>query len=410
MTNRKLLEAYGRKRRRDYVRVFRETVNARAVVRVQWKEGDRTRTETFEDTRKGIAEAKGYAEGVHERLLSPAKVEIPTITVRDLFEKYVTAKMDAWRPRTLEVAKQRWGAFELFARNGAEPAELITRETLDSFKRQMVTLDHSVNQVRMHLQLVTAVFRWAVDRDLVAPTKIVNYRPEFGRDAKRQVATMSEYRADERARVLAQLDPRKATTWRAYVLTVLFAYCGPRQRAARHLEWRDIDLTARRIHWRPELDKMGEDRWQPMPEPVLEAMWVAYGWRCHDEYPGPFVFYGVQRRTRGHALRRDPHRAKGKESLEGIIVQEKPWTYQSYHAALTEAEARAEVEHVPFRAAHGFRRGIAGDVHSMTGSSKTAASWIGDKSTKIVERHYLLEREDELRVLAGKLSGNKEGE
>src|SRR5690348_6506829 len=320
--------------------------------------------------------------------------------------------MDAWRPRTLELKTERWGKFELFARAGAEPAELITRESLDAFKRQLMSLGHSVNQVRQILQTVTSVFRWAVDRDLVPPTKVVNYRPEFGRDALRQVAKMTEYRSDEREQLIAALDPRNPAQWRAWVLMTLFAYMGPRQRAARHLEWRDVDLVNGRITWRAELDKMGDEKTRPMPDAVLEAMWVAYGWRCFDEYSGPFVFYGVQRRTRGQPLRRDPHRAKRKESLDNIDVEEKPYTYAAFWQQLQGAEARAGITHVKYRAAHGHRRGVAGDVHRMTGSSKDAADYIGDKSVRVVETHYLLEREEALRELAGKIGGTpikKEG-
>lgn len=137
-----------------------------------------------------------------------------------------------------------------------------------------------------------------------------------------------------------------------------------------------------------------------MPAPVAEAFWIAFGWRAFDTYAGAFVFYGAQRRTRGQALRRNPHRAKAKESMDGIAVGEKPYTYAALNQAMRGAEDRAGIEHVHYRSTHGHRRGVSGDIHSQTGSSKKAADWIGDKSTKIVEKHYLLQREADLDASA----------
>ncbi len=129
---------------------------------------------------------------------------------------------------------------------------------------------------------------------------------------------------------------------------------------------------------------MGGEREQPMPEPVRDALWVAYGWRCTQAYAGPFVFYGVQIRRREAG---------------------KPWTYQAFVAALHDAEARAGITAIKWRGAHGFRRGISGDIHAATGSSKKAADWIGDRSVKIVEKHYLLERAEEMRKTANLVGG-----
>jgi integrase len=190
---------------------------------------------------------------------------------------------------------------------------------------------------------------------------------------------MAEFTGDERARVVAQLDPRDSRQWRAWVLITLFAYCGPRQRAARYLQWTDVDLERGVIRWAPETDKMATERFQPMPTPVLEAFWVAYGWRVAQGYTGRFVFYAAARSVRD---------------------DDRPWTYQAFSAALHKAEERAGMTKTKYRGAHGFRRGIAGDIHAATGSSKSAADWIGDRSVKVVERHYLLERDEELRKTA----------
>lgn len=411
MTPKKLFQ-FGQPRRAGYVRGVREKVRGRDMVRVLWKDAAGRHAQSFENTRKGVAEAKAFAQGVHEQILSPAKAEFEPISIRQLFDKYVVAKMDAWRPRTLELQRERWGKFELFA-GRSTPAHMISQEKLDEFKRAMVAnkprgdRDRSVNQVKICIGYVTAVFRWGVDRDLIPPTKVGNYRPEFGRDAKRQVITMAEYSADERQRLIAELSPRNANRWRAWVLTSLIGLCGPRAESACSLEWTDIELDeprfdanlgrvvyGGRIHWRPELDKMGTERWQPMPEPVAEAFWVAYGWALAAPYRSKWVFPSVQQRRRDRDL---------------------PWTYQAAVKMLHDAEARCTppIPHIKYRAYHGFRRGIAGDIYDATGSEKAAADWIGDKSLRIVRDKYLLQREDALRktaAMVGSSPSNKPSE
>lgn len=402
MTNRKSLYTFGRKRKPDYVRVFKEPAHGVDRVRVQWRENDQTRTESFDDTRKGIAEAKAFAEGVHERLQMREGEPMPPISLRKLFEAHLAAKTTEWRPNTLRLLRWRWGKLEL-AVGRHTPAHLLTREQLDTLKNTLLET-HSPNQVRMAIKAVTSVIRWGVDRDLIPPTKVVTYTAKFSKDIAASAPKMDEYKAEDRAKVIAQLDPRDARQWRPWVLSVLFAYCGPRQNAARHLEWRDIDLEAGAITYRLELDKMGSVRVQPMPEPVREAFYVAYGWRCASGYTGPFVFFAPGKGARDLS---NSQTLSARQAQRDARKADKPYTYQAYNRALHEAEGRAGVATVKYRAAHGFRRGIAGDVHAKTGSSKTAADWIGDRSTRVVEKHYLLEREEELRKTAGLVGGQE---
>lgn len=388
-----VIATYGRPRKHGYVRVFKVTVGARALVRVQWAEGGMLKTDSFDDTRKGIAEAKAFAEGTHDRLLAKVSVaSYEAMTLRQVWDRYVAAHVNAWRPATLVSATRRFRTVELVL-GKTTPASQITPEVLDEMVTRLLnTLTHrrevrSSRQVRSMVDLVTAMFRWAeVDRRLLAPSLVPNYRAKLSKEAKRQVVTMHEFREEDRLKVLDQLNPRDSRQWRTWALTVLFAYCGPRQTAARSLEWTDIDFDAGTILWRPETDKMGNERLQPMPAPVRDALWVAYGWRGAQGYDGRFVFYAVQERGRS---------------------KDQPYTYQAYVKQLHDAEGRAGIKPIPYRGAHGFRRGIAGDVHSATGSEKSAADWIGDKSVKIVRDHYLLERADELRKTADIVGGKK---
>jgi hypothetical protein len=161
-------------------------------------------------------------------------------SLRETFQAYLTAKVDEWADNTLRLRRWRWSKFELYAGRDMLARD-VTRETLDGFKRAMLAT-HAPNQVRQAIKEVTGVFRWAVDRDLIPPTKVTNYSTGFKKAILRTGPKMAEYSRDERDRIIAALDPRDRGQWRAWALNVLFSYCGPRQSAARHLEIADIEL------------------------------------------------------------------------------------------------------------------------------------------------------------------------
>lgn len=378
---RKIIDAVGRPRSHSYVRVFREKVRTRSMIRVQWTEGEKRRTVSYDDTRQGIAKARAHARGVFDKLEHAQGGPVfELLMMRELWQKYRNRKDSKWRNKTGVTAEQRWKKWEKFI-GDRTPAHMVRRDKLDEFKISLLGLKHVPNQVLAHLNLVTAVYRWAVDDDLIPPTKVATYKPEFSKDQLASSEQMAEYSRDERDGLIAALDPRKPNEWRAWALTTLLAFCGPRQTAARSLEWRDIDFDAGLITWRAALDKQGHERKQPMPGPVVDAFYVALGWRMATGYAGPFVFFSARAGS-----------------------MDRPYTYAALNHAMREAETRAGITHIKYRAAHGHRRGVAGDIHAATGSEKTAANWIGDKSVEVVRDHYLLEREAELRKTAGMLA------
>jgi integrase len=395
--SRKVLATLGWKGRDGYVRVIEGAVRGEPRVVVEWRDDHgRRQQSSFPRNRQGIADARTLADTVHKELTgtTPAAVAgaapaLPVLTVRALFETYLVAHPvpAVWRPRTLVTIRERWGKFELFVdRETAVTA--VTRETLDAFAGTLVAATHSVNQVKHYVQTVTRVFAFGVERDLIAPTKVTSYRAKFGRDAQRQRPTMTEFSGAERGKILAQLDPRDGRWWRAWVFVALVGYCGPRANAALQLRWDDVDFAGARVRWAPESDKMAHDRWQPVPKAVTEALWVAYGWRIARGYTGPFVFFSPNEKRQS---------------------ADRPWTYAAAVARLHDAERLAGIAPVKWRGAHGFRRGIAGDVYEQTGSEKAAAEYIGDKSVRIVSDKYLLEREGRLRTIADQLEGRDEG-
>jgi hypothetical protein len=67
------------------------------------------KTRTFDDSRNGIASAKAYAKGVHERLGAPADTGrlYPQVTLRELFDRYIDAG-DRLADATAEGKRNHW--------------------------------------------------------------------------------------------------------------------------------------------------------------------------------------------------------------------------------------------------------------------------------------------------------------
>jgi hypothetical protein len=84
--------------------------------------------------------------------------------------------------------------------------------------------------------------------------------------------------------------------------------------------------------------------------------------------------------------------------------REEPGVYgaQALWLALRKAEDRAEVLHHPFRAVHGFRRGVGKDIAALTGDPMRGLDWIGDRDPKQIPA-YVQGRNAELDASAALL-------
>jgi hypothetical protein len=125
---------------------------------------------------------------------------------------------------------------------------------------------------------------------------------------------------------------------------------------------------------------------RPAPRLTLRQLWERYLEaefpHLRDRYTGPWVFY-------------TPHRQR----WNGADDERAAWTAQALWLALTKAERRARVRHLPYRAIHGFRRAIAGDVLELTRDLKLALDWIGDVDLGMARR-YLRPRDPRLEEAA----------
>jgi integrase len=397
---RKRLATYGR--RGQLVRVFDETASGRRLVRVQWNEtkGAPLSTESWPYSRENVETAKGYAQGVDQRLAAGLSAPLADRTVRQLADAHIAAFDESWAPATLRNFRHRWARFEAFVGRNTS-ARLITEETLDEFRARMRALKVVTNQRTETIKAVKQCFRWARRRKLIAENPIADYTIKLSKSEK--IAEVPEWSPIDTARLggqlLAEGASRSSRHWRLEVGFFLAASQGPRINALLHLAWDDVNLSGkearhpsaagvvlppRTVWWNPAFDKTGSERVQPLTRGAVRALRIARVWRARIEYAGPWVFA--------------PARVSSAKQGES-------WGYSAANYALRELCDRCQpaVDWVKGRAFHGFRKHSAGEIHRLTGSERSAADWIGDKDVKVVRKHYLKKRAEEQRGVAQKI-------
>lgn len=383
---RKLIKEYGSHGRS--VRVFVETfadARRQELVRVEWREQGRRRTESLPNSSENRTKAKAFAEGVESRLGLAGAGRIERVTMHALGERYLLAHPtpETWRPKTRSTFLGRWKVWLTFATPN-RAIDTVTPETLDEFRAALKGQDYAINQVANHIQMVKSVYRFARARKYLVENPIADYAMKLSRDQRR--LEVPEWTADECTKILAELSPRSERHWRAYVAIVLDAALGGRSNALLHLERRDVDLAARSVRWRPELDKLAKDRPQPLPRAAVRAIRIAYVWHRRIGYTGPFLLPGDERRRK---------RAARAES---------PYSYQALNQALKNAAERAGVAWIDYRAMHGFRRMVLNNALALTGNLTRAGQFIGDADMRTLTRSYVRVRADDLRDVADSIT------
>ena len=365
-------------RRGAWVKVFLE--RGHLLVRVQWREpGKLIDTQSWPNTAENRATALAYAEGVAERIRDAKPTRPTRLSYEALWALYVDANFPHLRPRTQTLYKEYFRQWALMW--GWEfVAGDTTPEMADQFRKQMTRLEYAVNTMRGVLRVVRLVLNWAEERELIERNRLRAYRFKVAKE-DRPIAP-AEYRSDDHRKILAQLDPSKATQWRAFVALALCGLQGARQWAVLHLRVDDVTLGRHldtpdgltwipgRVHWRAEWDKVGRDRQQPLRVAAQAAIEIALEWRERTAYTGPWLLPSGSTKNKNEV-----------------------YSQQSLWAALTGAESRAGIAHERRRAAHGLRRMLAGDVAAVTGDFMLGLQAIGDTDPRMATR-YIQARED----------------
>lgn len=356
-------------RRGCKTRVFLE--RGHALVRVQWTEKGRVvGTQSWPNTLSNREAAKAFAQELEAERSGQRRAEAEPITLRELWEAYVTAEFGHLRPNTQRLYTEYWRRWELFVgRNFA--CDDVTLEMVDQFRRELERRGLAVSTTRQVIRTAKLVFSWGEGRELIQRNRLHRYRFKVAKEQR--VDSPEEYRNEDLRAILAALDPMHGGQWRAFVALSLCGYQGRRQHAVLHLRWEDVDMEAGTVTWRAEWDKMGNEETTPLRRGARQALEVALYHRERSGYTGPWVLPAGSRKNR----------------------KSECYSIQSLWSALQKAEERAGIPKLTRRAGHGLRRMLAGNVNELTGDPMLALRTIGDRDMRQAER-YLKRRDDRI--------------
>lgn len=337
------------------------------AVLVIWREHGLRRQVSYPKTANGRRDAIAYARGYAEARQSGTKTS-PRITVRALWEAYQLDEFPALRDRSKQLYAEAWQRFEDYAGRHFIADDLDV--PMMSGLRRALEKRLSTNTIRQTVNQVKRVYAFGQRASIINTNRAHLYKFKVAKDDRKE--SPAEYRRDEAKKIMAQLDPEKATQWRAFVALSLCINQGVRQRSALNLKWADVNLQAGTVTWVKQFSKTGEEFTQPLRPGTIHALEVARRWQDRQEIRSPWVLpAGSSKSTRA------------------------TYSPQTLWAAVRAAEDAAGIAHKPYRAAHGFRRMLAGDIAKLTGNPMLALQSIGDRDPKQLER-YVKKRADQM--------------
>jgi integrase len=405
---RRTLATYGR--RGDRVRVLVDKREQRVEVHYRDRSGI-PHKRVFPLTKEGQAEAIVWAESYHTERdrLEAARTAPPATTLRQLWRTYTEspAYRKDLRDATRIAYTERFGLWMAFLGEEFVAAD-TTLHDVDRFIVRMETVltrrgkPKSTNQVRMLLQVVRTVYNWGQSRKLLATNELALFRWKTPKDAV--VLEPDEYSDTEYRAILAELSPQHAKRWRGNVATILGGASGQRAAAIRHLRWSDVDLEKGVIVWPKQYQKQGKELERPITSDIRAALFTALYWR--ERVAGGRVRSRAERRKSGAT-------PEALASADWVLFAEhdrsKPVSYQTLHAQLVGAEARAGVPHRDYRATHGWRRMVVGEIGEATGDIMRGLEYVGDRDLKQKKSYdrRLQKRVNEAAEVLSKVSLNR---
>jgi integrase len=355
--------------RGSLVRLWKLSGDRKAYV-VQWTEQGGRVQRAFPLTAKGKQEAEAFAKAFVAH--APRAVR----TTRALWDAYQADQFPTLRPNSRRLYATAWAHWEKFYGGHRDPSDL-TLEECGEFRRWLdVKAGLGLNTARGTIRVVRTVYNWGEPRDLITKNRWHGYRFKVLKGT--EPAPRAEYRAEEFLAMWRELDPAKATQWRAWVALGLLGIYGNRQHAILALRWEWI--TEDTIVIPAAVEKTGKAMPLPMLPLTAHILSVAKGWRERVGYDGPHVLFAGS--------------SKGTNQS---------YTIQSFWAQLRRVERDAKVPRIVGRAGHGFRRMLVGDLADATGDVGLALQAIGDSLA--MAKHYRTRRDDRIRdVLTDRLA------
>jgi integrase len=353
------------------VRLFLEERGGTKRYIVQWGPKSSRQQDSWPATKAGKSEAEAFFKGFEAE--QQATAEAPRrLTVREMWTAYLDAEAEHLRPNTLRLyrdAWRRWEQFisaESFAEDLTVQATHAYRKALDDRKLSTATVQDAIRNVRI-------VYNWAERHELIRVNKWHLFIYKVAKE--KRTKPRAEYRSDEFLKIWKALDPTKRGQWRAWVAVGLLGIYGNRQTEILNLQWPWITGDAVRID--PSVVKTGEESILTLFPLTRAILKVAREWAAREGYSGDYVLFAGQYAGRRHQNKK-PH-----------------YSIQSLTDGIHLAEARAGVEQVKWRAGHGFRRGLVGDLADETGDVMLALQAVGDRDISMAPR-YRLRRNDKV--------------
>lgn len=362
--------------RGELVRLFEEVRGDVKYHVVQWGQKHARRQESFAGTRAGRLEAEAFMRDF-KRELDTADAPAPPLTLRALWDAYRAAEFSHLRPNTRRLYTEAWRHLESHL-SPAHVAQDIDVPTIAAF-RAALDARLATATVKRTITVCRIVFRWAEVSEVLQRNKWHLYKHKVAKEAR--TAPRAEYRTDEFARIWLHFDPTKQHQWRPYVAIGLLGLYGNRQtELLAGLQWPNISDDEILIPG--AYVKTGDDLHLPLVPLTRELLAVARSWREAEGYAGVHVLFPGQR--------------IGQKVFNG---SKRPhYSIQSLTDAIHRAERHAGVPTILYRAGHGFRRGLVGDLADVTGDVALALQAVGDRDIRMAQ-HYRLRRLDKMRAL-----------
>lgn len=384
---------YASGRHGDTVRALIDAKRDRVEVLYRDLDGTR-RKRIFTNDEQGRTEAVAWADTFKvERELKRRDDDKPKpITTRELWTAYLNSP--AWsklRAASQVTYKNRWHKWEQFIRKDSNAGKVKATQ-IDEFITTAQKTGMVLNQVRQVFNVARTVYKWGQTRDLLLGTVFAVYRWTQSRDV--QPLKPDEYTEAEWSKLIAASEAQHPKRWRIHVALMLCHATGQRMNAVRHLRWQDIVGDA--ITWPAAWQKQGKALVRPLTWDAVAALETAHEWRRRagagrvrrDRKPG----------SRPAAL------AKTDWVLFAQNEKSKPVSYSSLHTALTELETLASVKHRAYRAFHGFRRKVVGDLGEKLNDRMAGLEFVGDVDPKVLASYDRREGE-RMRKAAAAMEG-----
>lgn len=359
------------------VRLFREERDG--VVRhvVQW--GVKREQESFAGNKAGKAEAEAFFKAFAEE--AKTKDAAAPLTVRALWTVYLDAEAEHLRPNTLRLYRDAWRTWEQFI-NESTIAHDVTVQQIVEFRKALDARGLATDTVKGVIRGVRTVYNWGERSELIDRNRWHLFVHKVAKE--KRTKPRAEYRSDEFLSIWGALNPELRGQWRAWVAVGLLGIYGNRQNEILNLQWDWI--TGDVVVIPSEYVKTGEEGTLtlfPLTRGILD---VARRWAVLEGYAGEYVLFPGQAAGRKHASEQ-PH-----------------YSIQSLTDGIHRAEARGGVETIKWRAGHGFRRGLVGDLVDQTGDVTLALQAIRDKDLSMAS-HYRVRRNDKVDAAVQERAG-----